>query len=218
MTTFTSVANFLPLVMPWVQGAPQMGIRAEIVRSAVRFCDLTGVWTENADPINVVAATHTYAITNPVSVTNAQPVMVKQAKYDGDKLNPTTPAELATLSADWQDTTGTPTKFYQISQATIRLYPIPETGDALTDGLELYVTYKPTLSATTVPDFLLNHYGFGIAAGAISALLSMPGRSWTNLDLAAYYAKKFAAEVTSARIAADTAFCPSVTRVTTRFV
>jgi hypothetical protein len=200
----------MPLIMPYVAGVPQFAIRAEVVRAAIKFCEATGVWQETMTPIDVVAATATYAIPAPAS---AQNIQVEELYYKEKRINPVTTEELRAWHSDWMTETGTPYMFTQTDPDRIILVPTPEAADAEVGGLTGRVLYKPTMTATQIPDFLFNQYGFGIAAGAIHSLCAMPNRSWSNPGIAQYFGLQFRAAMNNAKIDASKAFSKAEKRV-----
>lgn len=220
MTTTVSTSVFLPLVQPWVQGAPLKGIREEIARACVRFCEETLVWKEQAPPTSVVAGTHTYTIPTPTvpSPTQAQVALLEEVYFDEFPLPPVTMYELRQWHTDWATAVGTPTRYTQENPNAIRLVPIPQTNDALTDGLTMRVAYKPIMTATLVPDFLFSQYGFAVAAGAIAALASMKGRAWYDPNIARFYMSKYHEGATAAKIDAAKSFTRAPRQVWRKFV
>lgn len=215
MATLIATTSFLPLVLPWVPGAPQMAVRAEIVRAAIRLCDEAKVWREEPDAVDVVAATHTYTI--PL-VTGANAVQIDEVYYDSTLLDPRTPHVLRRCYQDWLTVEGVPRYYTQEDPDTIRVVPIPRTVDALVDGLTFRVVYKPTMASTTVPSFLYNQYGFTVAAGALRSLLSMRGRTWADPQLAQHYALEFDRGVQAAKADASKAFSTAQLQAWRKFV
>lgn len=60
-------------------------------------------------------------------------------------------------------------------------------------GLSVWVALKPTLTATTIEDFIYEDYLETIADGARGMLFGMAGMPWANGELAAYYTKRYMA-------------------------
>jgi hypothetical protein len=82
-----------------------------------------------------------------------------------------------------------------VERGSVSLYPTPgQTGEIV-----CRVTYGPKMSATTLPDFLMDRYAEAIAAGAKARLMLMPGVQWSNPSLAGYYDGVFSSGITSAR-------------------
>ena len=64
------------------------------------------------------------------------------------------------------------------------MYPLPES--AATTGLVARAALKPSEAATGVSDMIASRYRAHIADGALSILMMDPGRTWTNLEQAAF--------------------------------
>lgn len=213
MATYIATDSFLPLILPWAQGAPHLAVSSEIVRAAVKFCELTGAWVETMTPITVVSGTHTYTIPAP---SQGQVVHIRSLHYDDFPLLHRAPEELDMERLSWRTDEGKPRWYTQFASTKIRLIPIPD--ENLTDGLTGEITCKPEMTATQIPDFLFNQYGFGVAAGALASLLSMPNRAWTNPNLAVFYLRQFDSALAAAKIDAAKAFGKAERQVRMRFV
>jgi len=58
-------------------------------------------------------------------------------------------------------------------------------------GLVVWAYLQPEKTATTLPDVLWNDHEDAISNGARCRLLRLPGRSWSNPELAGYYQREF---------------------------
>ena len=198
-----------------------MAIRAEVIRAVVRFCEESLVWkSTEQEALDVVAGQSEYTVPVPAGLTSGdvQVVHVNEAFYNGVRLPAITENALKEMYQDWRTQTGTPRHRTQTEPNSIRLVPIPEAADALTNGLTVEATYKPAMTATAIPNFIFNQYGFAIAAGALASLLSMPGRTWFNGELAGYYAQQYRSAVIAARTDASKNFTTATLRVRRKFI
>jgi hypothetical protein len=195
---------FLPLVASETYGAPKVLQLEHIRNAAIEFCERTKAWQEEqaAYPL-------------PTSVLGSSPFVDFQS--DTQKLVheilaaglrtsgtaatwPVTPR-----TAQWCDqrypgwqhagVVGTPDSVVQISPD--QFAPVPAASGGPWEML-LHVAYKPTRTATSGPDFLYNDYYEQIAAGAKARLMAMPGKAWSNPQLAGVYASVFDAAITKA--------------------
>ena len=116
---------------------------------------------------------------------------------DGTKLDPVSKDTLTQDYVDWVATTGTPSKYFLTASKDLRLYPIPEVDGTLMASVSLV----PKMTATVLPEFLLDDWYEAISNGALWILLSMPNAAWSNPNLAAYHGNLFSAAKGSARIA-----------------
>jgi len=58
-------------------------------------------------------------------------------------------------------------------------------------GLVVWVYLQPEKTATALPDILWHDYEDAISSGARWRLLRLPGRAWSNPELAGYYQREF---------------------------
>jgi hypothetical protein len=82
-------------------------------------------------------------------------------------------------------TCGTEAQYYLPDTETIGLTWRPT--EAVTDGLRIKAVLQPDQTATTVPDFLFNDWANEIRDGALAEIYAIPGKEWTNLDMATYH-------------------------------
>lgn len=69
-----------------------------------------------------------------------------------------------------------------------------------TETVTLRVALQPSRTATTIPDVVGERFGEAIAAGAIARMLIMPGKEWTNPQMAAYHMGVYEAGVSDALV------------------
>lgn len=184
----SAYTDFYDEIMPDVPGLiPTLATQA--IRDAViEFCRLSKRYTYSPSAINVVADTHTYAITPPAGTVV---YTEKSVFYNDLKINPASEQELDALYKDWRETTGSgvPKYFYWPSQNNIRLVRTPD--ESITGGLELTVILKPTRASTSCPDWILEDYVDAISHGAKYRLFSMQRKPWTDAGLAQFHYGEF---------------------------
>ena len=73
-------------------------------------------------------------------------------------------------------------------------------ADAFPAKVVIEVLLQPTKAATTVPDFMIDLYSEGIASYAISELMMMPQREWSDASMSRHYLGKYQRRVAEARI------------------
>lgn len=54
-------------------------------------------------------------------------------------------------------------------------------------SLRILLVLRPTLNATTLPDFLHDRFELTLRSGALAELLARPAADWTNFELARYH-------------------------------
>jgi hypothetical protein len=183
-----SVDNFLPRIIPHVPGCPDISVTLALVEAAAEFCDRTHVWREDLSADTTIAGDAELTLSTPGEVASVLKLVVDTteiARLDQRSVDPTDIAA-----------SGKPSGYWLIGDSTIRLYPIPD-DEYVWYGL---VALKPRLSSSSVEDFLLNSYGMYIIYGALSILMSIPGKDWTNMPLSEHYRRKFEHGMTNARV------------------
>lgn len=188
----SSLDSFLPEVRPWAPGVPDYTAFKAIRNAAIQFCERTRLWKwETTQPV-LAAAPATFAIPMPAG---SAVIELEIAKFGDAELEPESTEDLDDILPGWRtDTIGTgmPRYITQIEQNTLRLVPAP-----MEDGsLYLCLRLKPSQTANQLPDFL-NDYAECIGWGALGRILTVPGQSYTNPDMATYYMSLFNAKTDS---------------------
>lgn len=206
-------ASWLPDVLPHVPGCPVVVVEHELRRSAQEFFRRSRAWRVNLTTIAVPASTAEISC-EPQDAAHDL-VRVEAVNYDSRQLEPETVENLDRgFSDEWAAQVGPPTHYVQLTPGVLRLYPIP--GAAAAVGLKIRASVMPSESATGIPDDLAQKYRDAIHAGAKSRLMLMPGKGWTNLDLAAIYGRSFSDMADAANADAARAF--GAAQITTRQV
>jgi hypothetical protein len=168
---------FLRLVEINALAAPEPLILQSIRQAALRFCERTRLWrdhdtieTDGVDP-------------EPVSVPNDSVLFEVLSCSQGHKvLHPITFDRLARERPHWRhEGIG--------STGGSRWYICPEFGTILalprcSGVLHVEIVVKPSATADSLPDFLLEHYGQDIANGASALVLAKPDVAFGNMQLA----------------------------------
>jgi hypothetical protein len=183
------IDDFLTLVLPYAGAAPEPLIVRSLRDAATQFCERTRTWkgddtiaTNGAEP-------------EPISVpSDAVLFEISSCAIDGDPLDPVTLKWLATERPDWRTR--------EINSEGARWYVAPQRGTIQavprTAGT-LFVEFvcKPSATALTLPDYLLDEYGQTIADGAAGALLIMPNTTFGNPQLGAALTARFVSKLDS---------------------
>lgn len=195
-------AAWFPDLLPQVPGCPNIVARNELRSAARVLLSESRAWTAILPVQAIVIDQDTLTL----DLTGAELVRIEEAWYDGTPMDvQTTPEALsAALGDDWRVQTGTPTAVLMDSPEVVRLYPVPN-ADATT-GLKLRVALQPSKTATGMPGDLARRYHEQILAGAKARLMLMPGKPWSNGDLATVQAAVFNQGVDRANLDAATGF------------
>lgn len=182
----STLDSFLPEVRPWAPGVPDTTAFKALRGAAIEFCERTKLWKYES--------TTTVLSTDPATSTITKPAGsavfdIEVSLFDGTELEPKTTRDLDEIMPGWRTGdigTGQPAYITQIEQNTLTLVPA-----TYVDGeLYLCLRLKPSQTATTLPDFL-SDYAECLGWGALGRLLTIPGQSYSNPELATYYTQRF---------------------------
>jgi hypothetical protein len=182
--------------------------------AAIEFCERTWVWRVDQEPLPAEAGIADYELELP---DDTALVKVLDVWFQGDRLTPAGPHELACEYDDWANETGTP-KFYtqQSTGAVILLVPKPDA--ALADALTAKLAVKPARAATGMDADVLEKYFEAIAFGAKANLLAMSNKPWSNAQDADRNRSRFASAMGAANVAASKGHVRAPKRVPARFI
>lgn len=181
----STLDTFLSYVRPWAPGVPDPTAYKAIRAAAIEFCERTRLW-KYEDDFDVTVEDCNSGIFTP---NGSQLHDIEVILFNGRELAPKATRDLDRLVPDWRlstAATGLPSYFTQIDQNTLRIVP------AMAGHLYLCVRLKPAQDAMDLPDFIANEYRETIGWGALGRILTIPGQSYTNPELGAFYAGKFA--------------------------
>jgi hypothetical protein len=173
--------NFYTLVQPHVPGCPEIVIDQHLQEAAADFCARSEVWRFDIERGYTFRGVSDYDVDVPQGAVLEN---VTSLFLDGGRL-----AQLADVYAAPNPTTppAAPTHYGRYEDQQIRFFPTPDARYEYRGSGVL----KPKLTATGVEDFIYETHGRSIACGAIASLTIIPGKEWTNPELALYYRTKF---------------------------
>lgn len=100
------------------------------------------------------------------------------------------------IGTNWRTDIGLPTSFYLQDDGTVGLaLPSDTTGN-----LRINAALKPTRASTSFPTWIYERYVETIAHGAKGRIMKIPKKPYTDMNMAAYHDKEFAALIGDARI------------------
>lgn len=176
-----------------VPGCPNILMEHELRRSAQAFFRATRAWK------NVEAARPVLAGTSMVPVQPADSttelVRIEDVYFEGKKLMPTTEALLASYAnGPWFLRTGAPEEFMELDAGELTLYPAPSADSTDAGGhLRLTLSVAPSDISPGLPDDIATRYRDEIHVGAKARLMVMPGKAWSNPQMAVAYGQAFTA-------------------------
>lgn len=189
-TDFVAPSEWLPEVLPYVPGCPDIVAEKQILNTVEDFCRQTRLWEFFPGPITTVAAQASYDVIIPdhsvvVSIQSAfykdiQPLIEAtmqflDAWYPGWHLGMYDQA----LLEDHEKKLGDPSHFVLLNSSQFWLYPTPNTAR---ERIQLRFCLAPAKDATSFPQFILTEYQEAITQGALARILSIPGKRWSGLS------------------------------------
>ena len=187
-----NLTAFNPLVQMYAADAPWPIVSAALRRSAIEFCERTKCWRATL-PMDITRQDE--AILLPIYATVDE---IEAARFNGD----TDLAPIPYVESSKWPSVGHPRFITQQNADTVRILPF-EAG-----SLELDVLLKPIEGHAfapvpgsgypqdqhdVVPKLLYTGHAEAIAAGALKRVLIVPGQTYSNPDLAAYFGSVFEA-------------------------
>jgi hypothetical protein len=188
--------DFFPYILPEVLGCPDPVLRNALRLTAFDFCNRTHSWTEISDPLPLIDGVKDYDLDVP---TGAYAQTVRDVWLGSRRLKPVSMAQLQEWMPDWQTAAASEPVYYNLAveRGVLSVYPTPV--NVGTRALVCRTVFVPTAAATVLPDFLGQDQLEVIAAGTKYRLMLMPGVTWSNPQLGAFYKTQFDAGVTDAQ-------------------
>lgn len=157
-------------VLPYIPGAELPIVDVQIRKALREFMKRTTLIRETF-VFPTVDGSSTYALT-PAFGQVSSVLHVSIDNNGTDRELPVRPEELRYANAD----ESTPNSWWTTVPGMLTLYPTPDAAYSV--SIIAVVTLKQ--DDTTFPEELATNYAEVIAAGAISALMAMPGKPWTS--------------------------------------
>lgn len=205
----TALTSLLPLVNVKAKMVPEPLALFVLRDAAAEFCRQTGIVTEILPDITLVAGTAEYPL---VSATPDyyRGVKALDVWLDGAEITPRTASQLKDSFGNWTPHTGVPRHYTQLTEGTLRLYPVPEAAGTLV----VRAATAPALTATHIDDALADRWWKAIVAGALSALFDMEDEPFYKPDASAKQLGIFNAYVDEAKHAASVGYTRARLRTT----
>lgn len=174
-------SEFFNYVQPHVPGCPEVVIEQHLQEAAADFCARSEVWRFDIERNFTFNGVSDYFVDVPQGAVLEN---IHSLFLDGAQLTPTT--DVYTFHQP-SASRGRPTSYSRYLDEQVRFFPVPD------DKYEFQGTgvLKPKLTATGVEDFIHQTHGRTITCGAIASLTVIPGKEWSNPELATYYKMKF---------------------------
>ena len=209
-------STFLPDVSVDLPGCPQLFIQHHAIRVLADFCTQTRVLTEKLQALDVAAGQGEYTIA-PSDSTN-QIVRIERVWLNGELLAPVGADELDAEVPEWRTSTGLPRLFTsEAGSNTFALVPVPDAESLGGLVAEVSIAADPSASPTQFDAMLYRKYGDGLACGIKARLMLIPGKEWSNPEMAVVNGQGYALAIARARGDVDNRLDRSRRRTRTYF-
>jgi len=225
-TGFVPVSNWYNHIWPNVPMCPNPKIKEAILDAARTFFRETELWTVELELLNINSDQAEYELASPLGemVSLDHYEIMSDASGTDTFYRKKVISELAIDANplerdDWRSQTADDPDAAWVGQALkMRLTYIPDVD--ITAGLKVWINIMPFEWAETVPKILWTHYKEIIMAGALSDLLLIGNKPWTNPDLASAHGVGFEESFLGARQKKFSGFVRHRTRdiLTTRYI
>lgn len=186
-------------------GCPDTTIDYALKLSTIELCRDSMVHVSDIDPFATSAGEMDYEL---IIDGNSSIETVIFASCDGTPMTPKTPIEISEMNMS----SHAPRYFSFFSPGNLVLRPTPDKAYTISAKVSLI----PSMNALGVESFIANRYYEGITSGAISRLMSMPGKTWTDIKTASIHADIFRVAKAKARIDGIVGFGPAQVHVSPR--
>lgn len=161
--------DLLPELLPEVKGAPAFLAINHLRKAARDFCERTHIWMADVTPFNTVVDQTEYTLALP---TQSSVVRLFRANVGDEK----GVALYDEVSADAEVDAGSQSTFVWLAADKLRLNPVPIDARSV----ELKVSLRPSLAATSVPDWIAELHSETLVHGAKWTLFAMADVDWSN--------------------------------------
>lgn len=183
--------SFVDFVNHSITGCPVSLAEAMVRDAAIRYCQHTHIWRFTSLPSALRKGQPRYGFDAPEG---AEVIGLKSVKISGSPIAPLT-------ESDWphgNKQAAMPQVWRLEEPSTLLLWPEPDQD--IEKAIEVTVILAPSHDSTMCPRMLLSNHHEGIVEGAKEKLMLMPGKEWTNPQLAAISRARFLEKANKARI------------------
>lgn len=199
--------TLLPEVAPHANGAPEPIVINAIRNACIEFCERSWCWQIDTPPMAVANKVQDYGLVASLPSQSAI-ASIMYGYFNGKPIDPITKEEVNLKFPNWKTQLGQKPMRYLAGDVMtkVSLIPIPNTNlptggttSVVPDGLFFTLALKPTRASTGLPDFIVERYLEDIANGAIFRMAAIPGRGWSNANMALARKKLFDDGIANAR-------------------
>jgi hypothetical protein len=203
--------DLLQEVLPRLPGCGVDLASFHIKQAVIDLCRRSLVWKHWPDPQDIDAGEPEYGIELPPGADIAQVMLVR---VDG-VTDPLTPLDMDQVEAQfpaWRTDQGVVSAYFQPEPSKVHLLLTPD--ETISNGLSMVLAVQPKMASTIFPDWLYSQFGQRIADGALSRLLDIPRKPWSDAVTAARHKREFDNACAAATNAAARGLSRAPTRTT----
>lgn len=197
--TFLSLADRLA---PSVTGCPTPVVVQYIRDAAIEACERTLAWRYEQPAIRLTPGVWEYPYENP---SQSEVHAFLTATVNGNPVDPVTLEQVYRRYPQWPnmeiEQRSDPRLVLQFDADNFAVAPVPDASANY--DMRMIVALKPLRSATGMDQTVFDDLENVIMHGALQHLLVLPGKNWTDRELATYHAKQFTAKITERRARAN---------------
>ncbi len=180
--------DFLPLITPHLPGCPNASIKTYLALTARDFFTKTYLWQDDIDAIYLAVNQVEYDLDAEAEVEDVLAVVLDKQQLDR--------TEFRLIPFERRDEIGSPRLYWIHSDRTIRVFPIPDKRAVM----KVSAVLKPARDATGVEDWIYATWADILVNGAVAQLAIMPGKEWSDMNLATMHKALYEQAVTKTRI------------------
>jgi hypothetical protein len=185
--------DFFPLLDPHLVGCPNETKRTYLASTTADFFARTYLWQDDINAIYLAPNSIEYDLD---ADGNVEVEDVLSVVLDGQQLER---VDFRHVPHERRTETGDPVKYWLHADQTIRVFPIPDRRTTLSVAAVL----KPRRDGTGVEDWIYETWADVLVSGTVAQLAMIPGKDWSDVNLATMHKAIFERAITNTRIRAS---------------
>jgi len=203
----TDLEKFVSGVLPHVPGCPESLAINMIRRAVIRLCEDSTIWRDDIPAGDIDIDVADYTITPPA---DTRIIALMSLMYDGVEMTKRTEEWLDVNDSSWRNSNpGSPTSIVNYAPDRFILNRVPT--KTIVGGMVSRVILKPTNDALVCGDLIYNDWSEAVEHGAISLLMEIPEKKWSDMNLSMYHGRQFNFQIQRARARATMGFAKKST-------
>lgn len=192
----TAYDAFLPEVMPYLHGCPEVLALNAIRNAVIEFCEQSHWYLYTSPDIDVYTDEVEYTVLLP---TDTRLALLQEAWFEDRPMEFKTPEEMGSMyQRDWRVISSAPRYITFLDPDVLQIVPSPQEDSA--GGLRVIAAIAPTRSSTGADTSLFERWLEPIASGARWRLNDMPGQPFSDPAQAAKNRALFMYGISKAKI------------------